>query len=166
MRSTKATVRQRVDEVLNLRLLGAELYDLQQHASQQGWGVSDRQLQRYVAAADDLLSLTLEKDREKLLNRHIAQRRALFARAASVSDHGTCARLLKDEADLLGLYPPKGINIGGQGGPVVVEIVEEVTGGPAPTPPGTAEEAGAADGAANDPPANQTPPGAESVPRQ
>ena len=106
MKSDQATVRQRVEEILQLRQLGAEFVDIRQHASQSNppWNVSDRQLWRYIEASDALLERTLEKDRKKLLNRHISARRALYARAMSTSDHKTALAVLKDEADLLHLY--------------------------------------------------------------
>jgi predicted DNA-binding protein (UPF0251 family) len=107
MKSDKATVRLRTNEVLALRLHGAEFMDIRQHAADQGWNVSDRQLFRYIAAGDALLAETLERDREKLLNRHIAQRRALFARAMAVSDYGTALRVLNSEAEMLNLFPAK-----------------------------------------------------------
>jgi hypothetical protein len=53
----------------------------------------------------------MEKNRDKLFNRAVAQRRALLGRAASVSDYGTCLRILRDEAELLGLYPAKTVNV-------------------------------------------------------
>src|SRR5438094_927843 len=106
MKSDKATVRQRVEAILQLRQLGAEFVDIRQYASEQTppWNVSDRQLRRYIEAGDALLERTLEKDRKKLLNRHISSRRALYARAMSTSDHKTALAVLKDEADLLHLY--------------------------------------------------------------
>ena len=105
MKSTKAEAQKRVEEVLSLRLLGAEFLDIRQHASAQKWDVSDRQLWRYIAAGDELLARTLERDREKLFRRHIAQRRALYARTMAASDYSTAARILKDEAELCNLYP-------------------------------------------------------------
>jgi hypothetical protein len=119
MKSTKLETQQRVEEVLRIRLMGAELWDIRQHASEQGWGVSDRQLYRYVAAADKLLAQSLERDREKLLNRHHAQRRALLARALEVSDLRTALAVVKDEAELLGLYPARRHELTGKdGGPL------------------------------------------------
>ena len=103
MKSDKTTVQQRVEEILSLRLLGAEFTDIRQHASAQKWNVSDRQLFRYIAAGDKILADTLEKDRQKLLNRHVAMRRALYARAMSVSDYGTALRTLDSEARILAL---------------------------------------------------------------
>ena len=104
MKSTKETVRQRVDEVLTIRLQGAEFADIRQYAAEKGWNVSDRQLRRYVDWSDSRLAKTLEKDRAKLLNRHVAQRRALFARCMAVSDYSNARGVLADEAKLLGLY--------------------------------------------------------------
>ena len=126
MKSTQATVRQRVDEVYRIRLLGAEFPDIRQHASEQGWGVSDRQLWRYVAQGDRLLAETREKDRDKLLNRHVAQRRVVYARAMSVSDFRTALAALKDEGQLLGLYPARKHELTGQGGgPVQLDARHE-----------------------------------------
>jgi hypothetical protein len=107
MKSNQKTFRQRVEEVLSLRLLGALPTDIRRHAQEQGWGVSDRQLQRYTAAADEQLAESVEKNRDKLMAHHFCARRALFARAMAVSDYGTALRVLQDEAALLALYPEK-----------------------------------------------------------
>jgi hypothetical protein len=103
-RADKVELQRRVGEVLQMRLLGAEFLDVAQHAEAQGWNVSERQLWRYVKAGDDLLARTLDMNRERLLNRHLAQRRALFARAMSTADYATARAVLKDEAELLHLY--------------------------------------------------------------
>jgi hypothetical protein len=124
-RGDKVTLAQRVNEVLQLRLLGAEFHDLQQHAQEQNWNVSERQLWRYVAAADKQLEQTLEKDRQKLLNRALAQRAALYARAMSVSDYRTALAVLKDRDELLNLYPPARTELSGpHGGPIPTATVE------------------------------------------
>jgi hypothetical protein len=117
MKSTQATVLQRVEEVLTIRLLGAEFSDIRKHAAESGWGdISDTQLRRYIAKSDALLARTLETDRTKLVNRHIAQRRALFARAMAAADYSSARAVLKDEAELLGLYPAKRTEITGKDG--------------------------------------------------
>jgi hypothetical protein len=129
MRSTKLALRQRIEEVLNLRLLGAEFVDIRQHASAQGWNVSDRQLFRYIEGGDKILSKTLERNRDRLLDRHIAQRRALYARCMAVSDYASARAVLRDEAELLGLYPSKKTELtGSNGAPVQLHIVEEIVG--------------------------------------
>src|ERR1700756_4091509 len=98
-KSNHATVLQRVREILSLRLLGAEFQEIRQHAVVHQWKVCDRQLFRYIDAGDKLLAETLEKDREKLINRHIAQRRALYARAMASGDLATARQVIKDEAE-------------------------------------------------------------------
>src|SRR5262245_39926029 len=56
MKSTKAEIRRRVNEVVKLRLGGAELPDIREYANapEQGWTVSDAQVWRYIRAADAL----------------------------------------------------------------------------------------------------------------
>src|SRR5262245_26750032 len=107
MKSDQATVRQRVEEVFQLRLLGALPTDIRRHAREQEWNVSDRQWQRYTAAADELLAASVENNRDRLMAHHFAARRSLFSRAMAVSDYRTALAALRDEAELLGLYPPK-----------------------------------------------------------
>jgi hypothetical protein len=108
MKSTKLEIQKRVEALLEIRLAGAEFADIRRYATENGWQLSDSQLWRYVRKTDDVLAQTLEHDRQKILNRHIGQRRALFARAMSVSDYPTCLRILRDEAELLALYPATG----------------------------------------------------------
>jgi hypothetical protein len=82
---------------------------LRQYASEKGWNVSERQLFRYVQASDRLLAARLEKDRDKLFARHVAQRQTLYARSVNASDYRTALAVAKDEAELYGLYAPKKI---------------------------------------------------------
>jgi len=115
MKATKAVIRQRVEQVMVIRLAGAEFPDIRQYAAEtdietgRPWNVSDRQLWRYIEAADALLDEYLEKDRNKLFNRQIGQRRMLFARAIKAGDWRTALAIAKDESELFGLYPPKRI---------------------------------------------------------
>jgi hypothetical protein len=109
MKATKAEVRQRVDEVLKLRLGGAEFHDIVQYASdpERSWQVSERQLWNYIAAADALCKERFDAKADHLLARHLLQRRALFAHAMAAGDYLTALAVLKDEAELEALYPPK-----------------------------------------------------------
>lgn len=108
-KTDKNTVRQRITEVLQLVLHGAETADIRQYASENGWGVSDRQLYRYVEEAYKEIAPILDRDRQELLARHYMQRRALFARCMKLNDYKTALQVLKDEAELQGLYPAKKI---------------------------------------------------------
>ena len=87
MKATQAQIEQRVSEVLKLRVAGAEFDDIRQYAAAQQWDVSERQLWRYVAASDEALAAAVEKDWSKLLARHLAQRRLLYAAGTECDAH-------------------------------------------------------------------------------
>jgi hypothetical protein len=129
MKATKAEISKRVNEVLEIRISGAEFHDILQYSSEHGWNVGERQLWNYIHAADKLLVERLEKDRDRIFARHVAQRRALYARCLNVGDFSSAGRILRDEAELLGLYPAKKSEVTGKdGGPVVLNITEEIVG--------------------------------------
>ena len=118
MKSTKAVVAQRVNEVFGLRLGGAEFADIREYAAapERAWGVSDTQLWRYVRAADALCKDYFDARAGHLLSRHLLQRRQLYAHAMSAGDYRTALAVLRDEADLEGLYPPQKREVSGAGG--------------------------------------------------
>jgi hypothetical protein len=112
-KSTKAVVSQRVEAVLRVRLAGAMFMDIRVFAAKsdpengkEPWGVSDTQLRRYMAASDDLLAQWMEPRWDKLLNRHLAKRHHLFARAVQIGDLRTALAILRDEGELQRLYEP------------------------------------------------------------
>jgi hypothetical protein len=88
MKSTRAEVRKRVEEVFKLRLGGAEFADIREYARapEQNWNVSDSQLWRYIAAADKLIGERFDARAEHLLNRHLLQRRTLYAVKVEAKD--------------------------------------------------------------------------------
>ena len=105
-KSNKVTVEARVTDVLRLTLAGAEFGDIEQYASEQGWNVCERQIRRYIETAHQRFAEMTKRDREQLLGRHLMQRRALYARAMKANDLRTALQVLRDEANLEGLYPP------------------------------------------------------------
>jgi hypothetical protein len=121
-RANKATVQRRVEEVLRIRLDGAEFWDVREYAREKeaetgsvwelpegGKPLSDGQLWRYIGQADKLIASSCRASGKKLLRNHLAQRRNLYAKAVAAGDYRTALTIKKDEAELLGLYPPKKI---------------------------------------------------------
>jgi hypothetical protein len=106
-RSTRATVKARVEAVYKMRLGGAEWHDLREFADapEQAWGVSDGQLRRYIRAADQLMTERIERRADVLLARHLLQRRQLYAHTMQAGDHATALRVLDSEARLERLEP-------------------------------------------------------------
>jgi hypothetical protein len=119
-RATEAEVAARVQEVLQARLGGASFHDLQNLAVEKGWApISDRQLWRYVEAADARMAEHFAEDRENIFRRHVLQRRRLFALALQDGDTRTALAILRDEAELYQIYPPKRTELTGRnGGPL------------------------------------------------
>lgn len=108
-KATRATKQQRIHEVMQLILAGAEFADIWQYVSERAWQVSERQTRRYLEAAYDRITQVLEREASHLLGRHLMQRRALYARCLKANDIRTALIVLHDEAQLLGLYPAKKI---------------------------------------------------------
>jgi hypothetical protein len=114
---TKAIVAQRVEEVLRIRLDGAEFWDVREYAREKeaeagsawelpagGKPLSDGQLWRYIARADKLIAESCRASWKKLLRRHLAQRRNLFAKAVAQGDVRAALAVLDSEAKLTGLF--------------------------------------------------------------
>lgn len=129
MKSDQVTIKKRVEEIFQLRLVGALPTDIRRHAEEQHWGVSERQLQRYTVMADEMLAEAVENNRDRLMAHHYAARRALYARAMAVSDYRTALAVMKDEAELLGLYAAKRTELSGPDGSPIqsVSAIVEMT---------------------------------------
>jgi hypothetical protein len=105
-KAPRITVTARVHTVLRLLISGAGYSEVRQYATDQNWKLSERQLRRYMEAANRLFVEAVERNRDQLLGRHLLQRRALYARALKNGDVKTALQVLQDEAALLGLYAP------------------------------------------------------------
>src|SRR5215470_19650666 len=118
MKSSKAEVRKRVEEVFKLRLGGANLADIVQYASapEQAWGVAERQIANYIKAADQLMVERFDAKAPCLLNRHLLQRDQVFAHAMGAGDFRTALAVLDSGAKLLGLFPAERHELTGKGG--------------------------------------------------
>jgi hypothetical protein len=117
MKANKATIRARVDDVLRIRLDGAEFPDIRQYVAEReadgappwtipdgGKPLSQRQLWRYVALSDRLLKESALTNRRKRLRLHFARRKNLFARAVATGQINVALAVLKDLAELEGFY--------------------------------------------------------------
>ncbi|MBA4192594.1 MAG: hypothetical protein C0467_31890 [Planctomycetaceae bacterium] len=108
-KASRLEVAERVEEILKIRLDGAQFHDCVTFAKEKGWNVSERQVGRYISSADELLVERLEKKRKPVIARHIAQRQALFARAVNAADLRTALAILDSECKLRGLFPEAGV---------------------------------------------------------
>src|SRR5215211_718341 len=104
-KSDNAEVSRRVEEVLRIRLDGAQFHDIVQYAAEKEWELKERQIRQYMSHADDLLVERQEKKRKRLVAMHLARREALYARSVNAADYRTALAILSDTAKLQGLYP-------------------------------------------------------------
>ena len=106
-KADKAEVARRVEEVLRIRIDGAQFHDVRTYADEpaRAWGVTDRELWALIGKADDLLVARTERKRARATALHVAQRQALYARAVNAADFGAALAALRDLAALQGLYP-------------------------------------------------------------
>jgi hypothetical protein len=108
VKCSRAERQRRIQEVLRLRLGGAEFADIVQFAAapEQDWQIGERQIWNYIRAADTSCQTYFNAQAEHLLARHLLQRRQLYVHALAAGDFGTALRVLQDEARLEALYPP------------------------------------------------------------
>ena len=104
MKATKTVINQRIDELLRVRLDGAQFHDIVQYVAEKGWGLKDRQIRNYLRRADDLLVERREKSRRGCYQLHVARRESLYARAVNAADYRTALVILTDLARLQELY--------------------------------------------------------------
>jgi hypothetical protein len=113
----KALMRRRVEEIVRIRLDGAEWWDCCEYVREKereegsAWHLaegqkplSDASLRRYLSKADRAIAESCRASRKILLRRHLAQRRSLFAKAVSQGDVRTALACLDSEAKLRGLF--------------------------------------------------------------
>ena len=117
-KADKLTKERRVEAVYRLILDGWTPEQIFQNTSE--WGVTERQTRNYINEAEQRMKALVAPDREQHLARHIAARHELARNAKSTRDK---LAVLKDEAELLGLYPTKAVQVSGRdGGPVVINM--------------------------------------------
>jgi hypothetical protein len=115
-RPTKAQLQQRVGEVLQIRLAGAEMPGVREYVREKEaedgspWQLadgqkplSDSQIWRYISKADKQLEASTRASRKKHLRRHLARRNELYARAFNAGDYRTALAVLDSQAKLMGL---------------------------------------------------------------
>lgn len=115
-KATQAVMALRVEDVLRIRLDGAEIWDLREYVREKEkedgspWllkrgetPLSDSSLWRYIRLADDQLREGIRAGRKSLLRSHIGKRRNLYARCVQTADYRTALSVLDSEAKLMGL---------------------------------------------------------------
>jgi hypothetical protein len=119
-RSSDVLTDRRVGELLRIRLDGAEWWDVLEFVraeeAKEGSAFSPQggkdpmslsQIRRLTRKADVEIMQSGARNRKKLIRDHLAVRRNLYAKSVLAGDFRTALACKRDEAELLGLYPPK-----------------------------------------------------------
>jgi hypothetical protein len=86
--------------------------------------LTPKAIRRYIDAAERTIAEMVEDDLDKIMARHLAQRRGLFQKAVSQGDIRAALAVLQDEAHLLGIYPAKRTEVtGANGGPISLAVL-------------------------------------------
>jgi hypothetical protein len=117
-RASDAKIAQRVAVILQLKLDGAEPWNIRdfvsakEQAGEPPWTMdadqkplSDSTIRRYIAAADERICEESLSQEKTAMHRHLCQRRGLYARALEAGELGTALAVLRDLALLADLYP-------------------------------------------------------------
>lgn len=99
-KSTFLEVQDRVSAVFNLLLIGASRRKIRQFAAEK-WGISDRQVDRYISKANEEFRHTANRDRDLNFGKASARLEHLFATA--MQNHES-RQALAVEREIIGLY--------------------------------------------------------------
>lgn len=123
-RPTDPIIVQRIAEVLQLRLDGAESWDVRRYVAEReaagtvpwqipegGNPLSERTIRSYVQAADAQIAATCRQSVAARRNRHLALRRNLYRRALAAEDWKAAQSVLADWAKLEDVYPTAKVNV-------------------------------------------------------
>lgn len=137
--ASAARIRLRVEELLRIRLDGAEFWDCQEYVREQTsskdeavtkvWGktmLSQATIYRYLEQVDALIEESCKEKRRQLFRKHLAKRRNLHAKAVLAGDYRTALAVLKDEAEMLRFYGPKKLEMTGKHGAPLYPTLEEM----------------------------------------
>ena len=106
-RASKLEVEQRVGLVLQVLTMGSGFAGVQQLNTAKGWRLGWRRLREYMRLAREILLEQAAERRAGALEVALARREHLYLLALKADQLKVAADVLKDSAELEGLYPPK-----------------------------------------------------------
>lgn len=112
VKATQAEITQRVNKVFDLLLKGFSHADICRYASENAkWGVDERTVDRYIAAATADIKKRSEIRRDEELGKALEQLRFLYQQCVLVKDYKAALSIRKEISELMGLYPKKQVDI-------------------------------------------------------
>jgi len=114
-KSTEAEYDSRVATIFDLMVKGITDRDMCQYVAKvEGWNVSKRQVDRYIAEANDLFAAEGAKHVEKEFGKAKIRLEMLFEKSLKIQDYKTCLAIAKEVSALFGLITTKAdVNVKG-----------------------------------------------------
>lgn len=115
--AARQIIRQRVDAVLSALLDGAAFSEICRKASEE-WGVSERQICRYLQSANKIIEKSAKYRREEQIGLAVRRFTRIFSRAMKAQDYKTAIAAQREICTLFGLYkaqPNVQVNVAQQG---------------------------------------------------
>src|ERR1700726_3867993 len=104
-KSDKAVVWQRVREIMDLLDRAKTTRQIIQYGSEKGWGLTDRQIWKYIAKANKKRDqIFTETDKKKYLRERLNRREMMYRESVEDREFNTALSIEKDIATLLNLY--------------------------------------------------------------
>ena len=111
-RATDSVVEQRVSQVYEMLLRGYSRSEVFRFASEQKWGITERQVENYIARATEAIREDSEERREQEFARAVLDLYRLYRRCLKDNQLKTALECRKEIHKLYGLYAPtKNVNI-------------------------------------------------------
>jgi hypothetical protein len=110
-KATRAEIISRIEQVVELRLGGAEQAQVVEYGNAREWSVGPRMIRKYIAAADKKIGKQAEQNRSRNIGLHIGRRMNVLRRAMANDDLKTALAVLKDLAALQALYPEQAVKL-------------------------------------------------------
>lgn len=112
-RVTKAEKKRRVNDVYKMLLVGCSRAEILQLATNQGWGVSDRQVDTYIKDARKKFTDVLDEDVTQYRAEALTRLHYLLQKAFQIQDYKTALAVQKEINSVLGLEAAKKLDHSG-----------------------------------------------------
>lgn len=127
-KADNATITRRISTIYKLMLKGLDRGDIRQYMAEKGeWEVSERQLDRYIADAVQMLKDHAAINHDEEYGKALARIEDLYKSCMSIQDYKAALSVLKEGNELRDLYPAKKLELTGQdGGAIPITLVAHI----------------------------------------
>lgn len=117
----------RIEAVYDLLLAGLSRAEILRFVAEQHpeWNIRTRQIESLIACAKAKLKEASETHREEELGKALDRLDKLYQRSYAINDYKTCAAIVKQRADLLGIAAPAKVEHSGEQNVHIVVTYED-----------------------------------------